>query len=233
MATTTPQSPGQEQVQPLAPAVSGHSHRADDVENGGARAPPDSKAGKKRKCIKCCACCSVVTLIIILVILILAFTVFRVKDPTVRMDSIQIEGLSSLTTRNLNPNVNLTLFAGVSVKNPNAASFRFDEATMSLLYDGRVVGEAQVPPGNARARRTLKINATVIVMVQNLMGVPRLGSDLIAGKLPVGITTRIHGRAKVLGIIKKSATVRLNCTMSFDLSSQGIENLDCDRKVSL
>lgn len=230
--TTTPQSPAQEQVQPLAPAVSGHSHRV-DVENGDRAPPMDTKARRRRKCIKCCGCCSVVTLIIVLVILILVFTVFRVRDPKVRMDSIQISGLSSLTTRNLNPNVNLTLFAGVAVKNPNAASFRFDQATMSLYYDGKVVGEAEIPPGNARARRTMKLNATVIVMVQNLMGLPRLTSDLIAGELPVGVSTTIHGRAKVLKIIKKSATVRLNCTMSFDLSSQDIQNLDCERKVSL
>lgn len=232
MATTTPQSPAREQVQPLAPAANGHSHRV-DVENGN-RSPPsmDDKARRRRKCIKCCGCCSVVTLIIILVIVILALTVFRVKDPTVRMDSIQIDGLSSLTTRTLNPNVNLTLFAALSVKNPNAASFRFDQATMSLIYDGRTVGEAQLPPGNARARRTLKLNVTVVVMVQNLISVPRLTGDLAAGDLPVGVTTTIHGRAKVL-IIKKSATVRMNCTMSFDLSSQDIQNLDCERRVSL
>ncbi|CAH9106696.1 unnamed protein product [Cuscuta europaea] len=232
---TPPQSPGfekeeQEQVRPLAPATSAHSHRMEDAEIGG----PAAKDRRLRKCVMCGGCCCATTLIIILVVIILALTVFRVKDPTIRMDSVRIDGLSSLTTTQniLNPNVNLTLFTGISVKNPNRASFRFDEATTSLVYDGRVVGEAKSPPGNARARRTLTMNVTVNVMVQNLVSASRLPRDLLAGKMPVALSTTIHGKAKVV-IIKKSVTVRMNCTMSFDLSSQNIENLDCSKKVSL
>ncbi|CAH9141416.1 unnamed protein product [Cuscuta epithymum] len=233
---TPPQSPGfvkeeQEQVRPLAPAAaSGYSHRMDDAETGRLAA----KDRRIRKCVMCGGCCCATTLIIILVVIILALTVFRVKDPTIKTDSIRIDGLSSLMNTNsiLNPNVNLTLSAGISVKNPNRASFRFDEATTSLIYDGRVVGEAKSPPGNARARRTLTMNVTVNVLVQNLASASRLPRDLLAGKMPVALSTKIHGKAKVV-IIKKSVTVRMNCTMSFDLSSQNIEDLDCSKKVSL
>ncbi|VFQ78919.1 unnamed protein product [Cuscuta campestris] len=195
-----------------------------------------AESGMRRRKHRCSAvCCGVATAIVITVaaavLVVLAFTVFRVRDPKIRMESIQIDGLSSLTAANpVDSNLNVTLSARLAVKNPNAVSFKFDRTTTSLVYDGRVVGEAEAPPGNARARRTMTLTVTVNVMVRDLLaGAPSLSRDLIARRMPASMSTTIRGRAKVL-IIKKSVTVRMNCSMVLNLSSQDIDDLDCNKK---
>ncbi|XP_019150964.1 PREDICTED: late embryogenesis abundant protein At1g64065-like [Ipomoea nil] len=221
-----------EQVRPLA----SHRYLHVDVENDDFSLEVKKTRHRHHgKCIKCCGCCTAVLLVVAVAIIVLATTVFHVKDPTIKMNTITIEGLSFLRAGNLNPSVNnnLTLVSEVSVKNPNAASFKFDEAATSLFYDGKVVGEAKIPAGNARARRTLQLNVTVDVMVEKLLEVPRLKSDLVTGELPVAIYTTIHGKVNLLRIVKKSATLKMNCTMSFNILRQDIENLHCLRDISL
>lgn len=232
--STPPPSPGsamaaKEQARPLA----NHRDHQFDVENDALSMEMKMRHRHHGKCIKCCGCCTAILLVMAVTVIVLAFTVFHVKDPTIKMNAITIEGLSFLGSGNINPNLNLTLVSDLSVKNPNAASFKFNEASTSLFYDGKVVGEAMIPAGNARARRTLQLNVTVDVMMEKLLGVARLKSDLVTGELPVGIFSIIPGKVKLLRIVKKSATVKMNCTMSFNILRQDIEHLDCLRKISL
>lgn len=233
-----PQSPNssRDQVRPLAP--SSHRIHVENEEgvNNYTSASSIELAKKKRRrkrCIKCCGCCGVTTIIIGIVILILALTVFKVKDPTIRMNSIRFEGLSALTSSsNLQTNMNITVSADISIKNPNAVSFKFKAATASLIYSDRFIAEAQLPRGSARARRTFRMNVNITVMVEKLVGIPRLTSDLIAGELPVSMLTNINGKVN-LGVIKKSVGIRMNCNMVVDLQRQDVKNIDCERKVSL
>lgn len=155
-------------------------------------------------------------------------------SPSIRLNSVKIDGLSYLTSKStLQPNVNLTVFADMSVKNSNAVPFKFNEATTCLFYDDVVVGEALTPPGTAKARRTLPINVTVEVMVEKILSIPRLGNDLKSGELPLSTYTRINGRVNILKIIKKSAEIKMSCKMNVDLRSQDVRDIDCNRIVSL
>ncbi|KAK4365437.1 hypothetical protein RND71_016795 [Anisodus tanguticus] len=191
---------------------------------------------RRRRCIKCCGCCTATMLILVVVMLVLGFTIFRVHKPTIRMNSVKIDGLNYLMTSSsttLQPNVNLTVSADVSVKNRNSASFKFNEATTSLFYDDVVIGEALTPPGTAKARRTLRMNVTAEIMVEKILSIPRLGSDLKSGELPVSTYTRINGRINILNIMKKNAEIKLNCIMMVDLKYQYVRDIDCKRIVSL
>ncbi|XP_049377013.1 uncharacterized protein LOC125841874 [Solanum stenotomum] len=232
-----PQSPNssRDQVRPLAPS----SHRIHIKNEEGVNYTCTSsielskKQRRRRRCIKCCGCCGITTIIIGIVILILALTIFKVKDPTIRMNSIRFEGLSSLTSSsNLQTNMNITVSADMSIKNPNAVSFKFKPATASLIYSDRIIAEAMLPRGSARARRTFSMNVKVMVMVEKLIVIPRLTSDLIAGELPVSMSTNINGKVN-LGVIKKSVDIRMNCNMVVDLQRQDVKDIDCERKVSL
>ncbi|XP_009597171.1 late embryogenesis abundant protein At1g64065-like [Nicotiana tomentosiformis] len=192
------------------------------------------KKRRRRSFIKCCGCCTAGVLVLVVIMLVLGFTIFRVHSPSIRLNSVKIDGLSYLTSKStLQPNVNLTVSAEVSVKNPNAASFKFNEATTSLFYDDVIVGEALTPPGTAKARRTLPINVTVEVMVEKILSIPRLGNDLKSGELPLSTYTRINGRVNILKIIKKSAEIKMSCKMTVDLRSQDVRDVDCNRIVSL
>ncbi|XP_059277742.1 uncharacterized protein LOC132031884 [Lycium ferocissimum] len=194
------------------------------------------KKQRRRICIKCCGCCTATMLVLVVIMLVLGFTLFHVHKPSIRMNSIKIDGLSYLMTSSSitpQPNVNLTVSADVSVKNRNSASFKFNEATTSLFYDDVVIGEALTPPGTAKARRTLQMNVTVEIMVEKMLGIPRLVNDLRSGELLVSTYTRINGRINILNIIKKNAEIKMNCIMMVDLRSQDVRGIDCKKKVSL
>ncbi|KAK4710263.1 hypothetical protein R3W88_004776 [Solanum pinnatisectum] len=224
-----PQSPNssmtesRDQVGPLAPA----SHRiyVENEQGINSMSVSSMELAKKkcrRRCIKCCSCCGITTVIIVVIIIILAFTVFKVKKPTIRMNSIKFDALSYLTS----------ISADISIKNPNAVSFKFNRATTSLIYDDPVIVEVLTPSANARARRTFRMIVNVTVLADKLSGIPRLASDLMAGELPMRMSTSINGRVKILSI-KKSVGIQMNCSMVVVLQTQDVKDMDCKRKISL
>ncbi|XP_058092366.1 uncharacterized protein LOC131238777 [Magnolia sinica] len=188
----------------------------------------------KRRLLPWCACFIGTILILALVILVLALTVFKIKEPEMAMNSIKIDrmnlnvaGLSSALS------LNLTLTADVSVKNPNAASFKFDNSTTILTYRGKTVGEAHTPAGKALARRTLRMNVTVDVNANKLVGDQNLISDVASGALTVSSYTKISGRVSIIKIIKRGVVVVMNCTVSVSVSNQEIQDQACVRMVKL
>ncbi|XP_052210360.1 uncharacterized protein LOC127813439 [Diospyros lotus] len=217
---------------PLAPAAARRLAIIDE-----AAPSPKLKAEEHRwrhgTCIKCCGCVSALLLVLAVIILVLAFTVCHVKDPVLKMESVNINGLDGIT--NLTggaPAKNLTVVVGVAVRNPNAASFRFSNASTAVYYDGVVVGEGRNPPGVAKARRTLHMNITVYVMVDIILGVSSLSEDLRSGVLPVRSYTEVPGKVKILKIVKKHAVVKMNCTMNVNIETHRIQDQDCKRTVS-
>lgn len=217
-----------EQAKPLALAV----HQFDVNEHDAF--PVDFMSRRRQKCIKFCGCSAAVLLILVVIILILMLTIFHVKDPVLKLNSVKIDGLNLLSSKNnFLQGLNLTVVADVSVKNPNVASFKFDNTTTNVYYNGSLVGEVRTPAGQAKARRTLRMNVTVDVMVDKIVEVERFKSDLIAGILPLSTYTRISGKVKITDVIKRSIVVKMNCTMNVNVSSQAIQDRNCRRSVSL
>ncbi|KAK4435415.1 hypothetical protein Salat_0704900 [Sesamum alatum] len=219
-----------EQVKPLAPAA----HRI-NIHDEEAAVPLEFATGRHGKCIKCCGCSAAVLLILATMIIILMFTILRVKDPVLEMNSVKIDGLSLLyrNAAGFHPGLNLTFAADVSIKNPNVASFKFDNTTTFVYYDGAVVGEVKSPGGQARARRTLGMNVTIDVAVDKVLEVGRFKSDFDAGIFPLSTYTRISGKVRITDMIKRSVVVKMNCTMNVNMSSQGVQDRICRRRVSL
>lgn len=215
-----------EQEKPLAPAYHRTSPHSLSTELKNHRL-------RHRKFL-ICGCVAAVLLIIVVVILVLSFTVFHIKDPVMNLNAVQIQGLEFINATNISsgPTTNLTVLADVSVKNPNVATFKYNEATTGLYYDGVLVSEARTPPGQARARRTVRLNVTIEVMVDRLMAIPRLVSDLVAGSLPVRSYSSISGRVKILNV-KKNVVVRMNCTMIVNVTSRSIQDQNCKPHVSI
>lgn len=219
-----------EQVKPLAPA----SHRQYFTDDNDAVFPPDSKKQRHRKYVQCCGCIAALMLIQAVVILVLIFTVFRIKDPKLKMNSVRISGLDSTNLSNLTALTNITVTADVSIKNPNVAAFKFSNVTTTTVYYGGVeVGEGRNPPGVAAAQRTLRLNVTVELAVGKLLGVARLVRDLRFGELNVSAYTKVGGRVKILGLFKKHVVVKMNCTMSVNVTSREIGDQSCWQRVSI
>ncbi|XAR70243.1 hypothetical protein NMG60_11027031 [Bertholletia excelsa] len=217
-------------VKPLAPASRRISVDDDSL-------PPELPHFLcNRGYIKCCGCASAFLLILAVTAIVLAFTVFQVKDPKMKLKSVQIPGLDLVKISSMNSTAiaaqNLTVVAGISVKNPNVASFKYSNATTDIYYDGVAVGEARSPPGIAKARRTLVMNVTVVVNLGKFLGVPRFTSDFSTRSFPMSCQTVVHGRVKILGT-KKNVEVRMSCNMTINATSQAVEDQKCFNRIRL
>ncbi|KAK1367552.1 hypothetical protein POM88_033644 [Heracleum sosnowskyi] len=107
-----------EQERPLAPEGHRISIHRDD----------NDKKHYGHSCLKCCGCALVVFGIVGMTMLILMLTVFKVKDPTMKLNYVTLKGLESANLFNLLPSTNITIEADMSIKNPNAAAFKFKNA---------------------------------------------------------------------------------------------------------
>nr|XP_043613998.1 late embryogenesis abundant protein At1g64065-like [Erigeron canadensis] len=185
-----------------------------------------------RKCTLCCGIITAMILIIAVVMLVLGFTIFHVKNPKINMNSVTIMGLDrvNLTSQLLG---NLTVVADVSVKNTNVAAFKFEKSNASLVYHDMVVGVADIPKGVAKARKTLRMNVTFDVIVAEITQNKQFGNDMATGTLPMESYTKIHGRVKIMNVIKRKVTVTMNCSISVSVTSWKIVDQDCKRRVSL
>ncbi|XP_050238490.1 late embryogenesis abundant protein At1g64065-like [Mercurialis annua] len=215
----------QDQARPLAPSADRTS--SDDEE-----AAIHLKKIRRRRCIKCCGCITVTLLIQAIAIVTLIFTVFKVKDPTIRLNNVIITHMELVNNTIPKPGTNISLIADVSVKNPNVASFKYDNTTSTLYYRGIIVGEARGPPGHSKARRTMRMNATVDLVTDKLISNPNLASDAGSGLLTIDAFTKLPGRVKIW-FVKKHVTVKMNCSMTVNITSQAIHSQKCKNDVDL
>ncbi|XP_073307166.1 uncharacterized protein [Primulina huaijiensis] len=187
---------------------------------------------RHRNCVKCCGCTTAILLILVTTVIILMVTIFHLKDPVLIFNMSKIEGLDVLKEAKAPSGLNLRSEAEVSIKNPNVVSFKFNNTTTIVYYDGFVIGEAVNPSGQAKARRTLRMNVLMYIMVDKILAVPRLRDDLVAKTLPFSTYTRITGKVKLANVIQKRFVVTLNCTVDVSVSGQTIEDKNCKTQYS-
>lgn len=163
--------------------------------------------------------CGLTVVLLGIATVILSFTVFKVKDPTLTMNSISLTNLD-VNTSTTPMTLNATLAADISIKNPNAASFKFDKSTTEFNYQGETVGVAYAPNGKVSAHRTVRMNVTVDVLVDRVVMQTNGILSLITGQeLNLTSSTAINGRVSVLGIYKRDIYLMLNCAMNLELST--------------
>lgn len=122
---------------------------------------------------------------------------------------------------------------GVSVRNPNIATFKYSKATTDISYDGDVIGEGEIPPGEAKAKDTMKMNVTVEIEPEKIDDdtLSSLMKGLNFGALNISSYMEVPGRVKIFGIIKKNLVVKMNCSFTYNTKTQTIEGQDCDQRV--
>ncbi|CAI8607599.1 unnamed protein product [Vicia faba] len=216
-----------DQARPLAP-VRIHP-RSDDEEKA-------LKTKNRRRKVKLCGCITaILLLLLVIVIVILVFTVFKVKDPKVTTNEIHLTnfGLNLVQLPTPQVKINMTMVVNMSIKNSNRASFKLGNSTTSVYYRGISVADAEIPPGLViKARKTSGLNVTVDVMADRLASSPDLVRDVLQGEMIMNTYSVIPGRVKIL-FIKKHVEVKMNCTMTLNISTRGIQDMNCRRKVKL
>nr|XP_010924768.1 uncharacterized protein LOC105047520 [Elaeis guineensis] len=224
-----------DQVRPLsAPSPAVIPINSD--EEGGATGRRPARYLRKRRCVLwCCGCCGLTVVVLGIVILILSLTVFKVKDPTLTMNSITLSGINTGLSTGSDPvSLNATLTADISIKNPNVASFKFDNSTTEFYYHAATVGVAYAPDGKVSAHRTVRMNVTVDVLIDQVVMRTNRTLSLITGtELNLTSHTDLNGRVNVLGIYKRDIYVMMKCSMSLEVSafSQQITNTACQANV--
>lgn len=195
--------------------------------------PSWAAKARRRRSIKICCCIAALLVILAIVILIiLIFTVFRVKNPKIRLNNWTITKLELVNGTIPKPGVNISLIADMSVKNPNVASFKYGDTVVTGLYHrGDLVGEARGPPGLVRAWRTLRMNLTVDLITDRAMSSPNLSADIESGILVLDSYTRVGGRANILNLFKRHVVVKFNCSSQLNTTSLQIYQFNCKRKV--
>lgn len=219
-----------DQVRPLAvasPAV----NPINSEEEGGATGRRSVHYLRRRRCaIWCCGCCGLTVVVLGIVILILSLTVFKVKDPTLTMNSITLSDVNlGFLTANKPASFNATLTADISLKNPNVASFKFDNSTTEFYYRGETVGVAYAPSGEVSAHRTVRMNVTVDVLGDQVASQTNVTDLIMGSELDLTSSTEVDGRVNVLGIYKRDISVMMNCNITLEVSafSQGIKSTSC------
>ncbi|CAL9116252.1 unnamed protein product [Musa textilis] len=191
---------------------------------------------KRRYALRCCGCCGAAVVVLGIAILILSLTVFKVKDPTLTMNSLTLDGFNF----DVGPSddlvqLNATLVADISIKNPNVASFRFDNSTTDFYYEGKTVGVAYAPAGKVSAHRTVSMNVTVDVLTNRVARQMNITADALTSGTQLNLTsfTDINGRVNVLGVYKRDIEVTMNCSMTLEVSAthQAIQSTDCSANV--
>lgn len=181
-------------------------------------------------------CCSLLALLIlvILILLILGLTVFKPKDAITTVDSVDLDGMRvSLDVARLSVDVNVSLGIDLTVKNPNHASFKYGNSSAFLYYREILVGEVAIPAGKISAGETKGMNLTLVIMADQLLSDSKLYSDIVAGTLSMKTSTRISGRVSVLNLFKHHVVSYTNCNVTIDVSSQKIENSNCEYRTKL
>ncbi|CAI9094196.1 OLC1v1029890C1 [Oldenlandia corymbosa var. corymbosa] len=185
---------------------------------------------RHRKYILCCGCTTALILMLLVIFLVLFFTVFTARSPDMIIETVKVEGLDKVNWTDIRPFTNVTVLARVAVKNKNIATFKFQNATTVLHYDGNFIGLAESPRATAKAGKTLRFNVTMDILIANILNVSSLQEDYLSGILPVNSYTRLSGKVKIFNIIKRNFVVRTNCTSRVNVTSYMIIHRSCKKK---
>ncbi|KAF2297890.1 hypothetical protein GH714_004823 [Hevea brasiliensis] len=128
----------------------------------------------------------------------------------------------ALVMRPRTPDLGLSL-AEFTIDNPNFGQFVFENATASVLYRGKTVGEAKIGGGRVSAKETEKIKVKVDVRSYRLSDADNFSKD---GILKLSSYANFSGRVQLWKIVKKRKTASINCSMSFNLTSPAFDLQD-------
>uniref|UniRef100_A0ACD5VLQ3 Uncharacterized protein n=1 Tax=Avena sativa TaxID=4498 RepID=A0ACD5VLQ3_AVESA len=130
--------------------------------------------------------------------------------------------------------VNATLDADVSIKNPNAASFRYDRSETDLYYNGETVGVAYAPDGEVGADRTVRMNVTLTALADRISSIVNVTDVIFGQDYNLTSYTEINGRVSLLGIFRRDLNIKVNCSVTLEVSafsSVHSKSMDCVANV--
>ncbi|KAK6918889.1 Late embryogenesis abundant protein, LEA_2 subgroup [Dillenia turbinata] len=162
-----------------------------------------------RRCLKvCCGVTLLIVLTLVLVSVILAFTVFKIRDPIITVNSLGDPEIG-LGPEGLNVTLNLL----VTVENRNYGSFKFVDSISYVDYHGDIVAHLPLKGGVVPARGKHFITTTAEVFSDRLLNNPHFLRDFAAGNLNMTSSATLPGKATIL-TFKVDAKAISSCDIS-------------------
>ncbi|XP_057440349.1 uncharacterized protein LOC130732287 [Lotus japonicus] len=189
-------------------------------------------SGKRRNV--CLAVTGGVVVTIVLLVVILALTVFKPQHPITKVDSIQLQDMDmNFDMFRMRIDLNVTLHADVTVKNPNKFGFKYSNGTAEVSYRGEKIGEAPIPSGEISSGESKGMNLTLTVMADRFFNNPQYFSDAKSGTLPLNTVTKIAGEVSILGFIKFHVESFSSCDFSINLNDKTVVEKMCHYKSKI
>ncbi|KAJ9173667.1 hypothetical protein P3X46_016780 [Hevea brasiliensis] len=181
--------------------------------------PIKPRQDKRSKCLVYVLAGIVFLSVVFLVIAL----VMRPRTPDLGLSLVSVKNLVYTNNNASFPSFNMTIQAEFTIDNPNFGQFVFENATASVLYRGKTVGEAKIGGGRVSAKETEKIKVKVDVRSYRLSDVDNYSKD---GILKLSSYANFSGRVQLWKIVKKRKTASINCSMSFNLTSPAFDLQD-------
>ncbi|PIM99284.1 hypothetical protein CDL12_28224 [Handroanthus impetiginosus] len=130
-----------------------------------------------------------------------AFVVFQTAIILIFALTVMKSRASVLSSNNsTTSSINMRLLAQVDIKNTNFGHFKYNNSTLTVLYDGWILSS------------------------ERLSGNGNLGNDINSGILRL----RSEGKVHLMKIIKRNKSGVMNCDWSINLGTRQVENLRCN-----
>ncbi|BBN15998.1 protein MpLEA-like55 [Marchantia polymorpha subsp. ruderalis] len=183
---------------------------------------------RRRACHICCGISTALLLAFVILILILSFTVFKAKDPRITVTGMSLQSFAaSLDPIRLSWRLDVSLHLNVTVRNPNVASFKYENSSTYLFYRGLEVGRAAIPAGKVEAKKSSEFSTYLEIKAVDVPNDANLTGDVTAGIIPVSTYSRIRGRLNVINIFKRHAISTSDCSANLIISNTTLRDFKC------
>ncbi|KAJ3686213.1 hypothetical protein LUZ61_015377 [Rhynchospora tenuis] len=185
---------------------------------------PSTKYGARRSGSHVCCCvCTALVLIVVAVFITLGLTVFKIRDPTMTINSVSVKipPDSALIPANMEATTDS------SVKNPNILALYYEKPNITSYYGDVEVGHTEAPAGVCPARDTIRLKPTMNLNVTKMMDDPRFAAEFANGAVDLNTTAIVNGKVKVLGVLSHHVDLLFNCTVTLDITTFSMKNHTC------
>ncbi|XP_056171105.1 uncharacterized protein LOC115685865 [Syzygium oleosum] len=163
--------------------------------------------------------------------LVLSLTLLKPRDPTTRLVSATLNGISPQVTLFpvLKVELNVTLNLILLVHNRNHFGFRHGPGKSIILYRGGQVSEADLLSGEIPARKSAEMPCRLMLEVDRVVAedVAPLVRDVLGGEVVVESRTRIPGRVRLWNVLQRQVVATSECRYTIGVPAMTILSQDC------
>ncbi|WOH07403.1 hypothetical protein DCAR_0726833 [Daucus carota subsp. sativus] len=164
-----------------------------------------------------------------IVIVVLDMTIFKVRTPEYRFNSVSLSDVST-NSSSTKSSFHMKLDTEVTIKNKNFGPYEYYDCYLTIFYRGKSVGEVVVKEASVKTLSTKKLTFGINVKYSETTasGKTNLKNDISAGALMMSSKSEMRGQVKLLKILNKDRQPEMQCTMSINLAEKVVRDLKCD-----